>query len=53
MGEGMKNSPHHNGPGTPRDDMPPASGAEMGAYPGLPYQDNPVSNHMLHGLGDG
>ena len=54
MGDGMKNSPH-NGPGTPRDDMPPASAAEMGAYPGLPYQDNvnPVSSHMIHGLGDG
>lgn len=35
----MKNSPV-NGPGTPRDDLPPVSGTgDMGAY-NLPYQDN-------------
>ena len=37
----MKNSPA-NGRGTPRDDMPPASGAgpgDMGPYMGPPYQD--------------
>lgn len=39
--DGMKNSPA-NGPGTPRDDLPPVSGAvsgDMGAY-SLGYQDN-------------
>lgn len=38
--DGMKNSPV-NGPGTPRDDLPPpVSGTgDMGAY-NLPYQDN-------------
>lgn len=40
--DGMKNSPA-NGPGTPRDDLPPVSGAvtaDMGGYPSLGYQDN-------------
>ncbi|XP_071132027.1 single-stranded DNA-binding protein 3-like isoform X35 [Mytilus edulis] len=37
--DGMKNSPV-NGPGTPRDDLPPVSGTgDMGAY-NLAYQDN-------------
>ena len=37
--DAMKNSPV-NGPGTPRDDLPPVSGTgDMGAY-NLPYQDN-------------
>ena len=37
--EGMKHSPH-NGPGTPREDMPPASGpSDMSSYNPLPYQD--------------
>lgn len=37
--DGMKSSPA-NGPGTPRDDMPPngGPGSEMGGY--NPYQDN-------------
>ena len=34
----MKNSPA-NGPGTPRDDLPPVSGTGDMAY-GLGYQDN-------------
>ena len=38
--DGMKNSPA-NGPGTPRDDLPPVSGPDMGVYPNLGgYQDN-------------
>ena len=38
--DGMKNSPA-NGPGTPRDDLPPVSGSDMGGYPNLGgYQDN-------------
>ncbi|XP_071131991.1 single-stranded DNA-binding protein 3-like isoform X31 [Mytilus edulis] len=40
--DGMKNSPV-NGPGTPRDDLPPVSGTgDMGAY-NLAYQDNIVA----------
>lgn len=35
--DGMKNSPA-NGPGTPRDDLPPVSGTGDMAYIG--YQDN-------------
>ena len=50
--EGMKNSPH-NGPGTPRDDMPPASSAptDMGPFnTGMPYQDQPpVNPAAVHG----
>jgi len=45
MVDSMKNSPH-NGPGTPREDMPPVSGA--GDMPGFnmpPYPDNPVNDH--------
>ena len=38
--DGMKNSPA-NGPGTPRDDLPPVSGPDMGGYPNIGgYQDN-------------
>lgn len=54
--DGMKNSPHNGGPGTPRDDMPPVSGADMGYNP-LPYQDNvslfltPLTQDSLAGLG--
>ncbi len=44
MADGMKNSPH-NGPGTPREDMPPVSGAPPGDMSGFnmaPYgPDNP------------
>ena len=37
--EGMKHSPH-NGPGTPREDMPPVSGpSDMPGYNPLPDQD--------------
>jgi hypothetical protein len=39
MGDGMKNSPH-NGPGTPREDMPPVSGAGDIAGYNMPFQDN-------------
>lgn len=46
VGEGMKHSPH-NGPGTPREEGPPASGAgpggEMGGY-NMPFQENNVSS---------
>ena len=49
MTEAMKNSPH-NGPGTPREDMPPASvppgSGDMGPYPNMPYQDNNPNNPM-------
>lgn len=49
MTEAMKNSPH-NGPGTPREDMPPASvppgSGDMGPYPSIPYQDNNPNNPM-------
>ena len=42
--DGMKNSPQHGGPGTPRDDLPPSSstvtGPDMSGYPSLSYQDN-------------
>ena len=39
IGEGMKHSPH-NGPGTPRDDLPPVSAAgDMAGY-NMPFQDN-------------
>ncbi|XP_046357940.1 single-stranded DNA-binding protein 3-like isoform X4 [Haliotis cracherodii] len=37
--DGMKNSPA-NGPGTPRDDMPPVSAADIGGYGLAGYQDN-------------
>ena len=45
MGDGMKNSPH-NGPGTPREDLPPVSGAsaDIGGYPNMPFSDNVVAN---------
>ena len=47
MVDSMKNSPH-NGPGTPREDMPPVSGApgDMSGFNMTPYPDNPVNVSM-------
>lgn len=44
--DGMKNSPA-NGPGTPRDDLPPPGSGDMPGYPSLAgYQDS-VSNLLI------
>ncbi|KAL3868637.1 hypothetical protein ACJMK2_041421 [Sinanodonta woodiana] len=49
--DGMKNSPA-NGPGTPRDDLAPVSGPDMG-YPNLGYQENvPPYSEMISSLGN-
>ena len=40
--DGMKNSPH-NGPGTPREDMPPVSGGNEMGYNPLYGQNDPVN----------
>lgn len=47
--DGMKSSPA-NGPGTPREDLPPVSGGDMGGY-SIGYQEN-VSACLLWNLFD-